>query len=49
MHREGSGLYSKGRAPQTLSEDAGSAHFTSLLFFSMKAMAAGLTIWSFIS
>lgn len=35
--------------PKKPGEDVGSGCLTSLLFLSMKAMAAGLTIWSFIS
>lgn len=46
----GSGLHAKGRVSLRASgEDVGSGCLTSLLFLSMKAMAAGLTIWSFIS
>lgn len=35
--------------PERSSKDVVSGCLTSLLFLSMKAIAAGLTIWSFIS
>lgn len=48
-HMERSGLHSKERHAERSGKDVGSRCLTSLLFLSRKAMAAGLTIWSFIS